>query len=137
MVDLHRNGKKPIPIHKIGDKQTIKNYRPVSLVPICGKIFKRLLYGTVFNFFSKNNLFFENESGFRPGDSCINQLISVNHETLSALDMGLEVREIFLDISKAFDKTWHDGLIFMLCQNGICCEMINILEDFPRDRKQR
>ena len=51
--------------------------------------------------------------------------------------MGLEVRGIFLDISKTFDKVWHDGLIFKLRQNGICGEMINILEDFLSRRKQR
>ena len=88
-------------------------------------------------FFSKNNLLSPNQSGFRPGDSCINQLLSINHEILSAFDMGLEVCRIFLDISKAFDKVWHDGLIFKLRQNGICGEMINILEDFLSDRKQR
>ena len=43
--------------------------------------------------------------------------------------MELEVRGIFLNISKAFDKVWHDGLIFKLRQNGICGEMINILEN--------
>ena len=101
-------------VHRKGDKQTIKNYHPVSLPPICGKIFERLLYDTMFNFFSKNNLLSPNQSGFRPRDSCINQLLSVNHEILSAFDTGLEVRGIFLDISKAFDKVWHDGLIFKL-----------------------
>ena len=54
-------------------------------------------------FFSKN-IFSANQSGFRPGDSCINQLLSVNHEILIAFDVVLEVRVIFLDISKAFDK---------------------------------
>ena len=44
---------------------------------------------------------------------------------------------IFLDISKALNKAWHNGLIFKLRQNGICDEMINILEDFLIDRKQR
>ena len=126
-----------VPIHKKGDKQTIKNYRPVSLLPICGKIFERLLYDTMFNFFSKNNLLFPNQAGFRPGDSCINQLLSINHEILSVIDMGLEVRGIFIDTSKAFHKVWYDGLIFKLRQNGICGEMINILEDFLSDRKQR
>ena len=91
----------------------------------------------MFDFFSKNNLLSPNQSAFRPGDSCINQLLSINHEILSASDMGSEVRGIFLDISKAFDKVWHDGLIFKLCQNDICGEMINILEDFLSDRKQR
>ena len=84
----------------------------------------------MFDFFAKNDLLSPNQSGFRLGDSCINQLLSINHEILSALDMGLEVRGIFLDISKAFDKVWHGGLISKLCQNGICSEMINILEDF-------
>ena len=132
-----RNGRFPlewkkanvVPIHKKGDKQTIKNFRPVSLLSISGKIFECLLYDTMFDFFSKNNLLSPNLSGFRLGDSCINQLLSVNHEILSAFDMGLIVCGIFLDISKAFDKVWHDGLIFKLRQNGICGEMINILEN--------
>ena len=51
--------------------------------------------------------------------------------------MGLEVRGIFLDISKAFDKVWHNGLLFRLRQNGICGEMINISEEFLSDRKER
>ena len=51
--------------------------------------------------------------------------------------MGLEVGGTFLDIAKAFDKVWHRALIFKLRQNGICGEMINILEDFLNDRKQR
>ena len=117
-----RNGRFPlewnkanvVPIHKKGDKQTIKNYRPVSLLPTCGKIFEPLLYDTMFDFFSKNNLLSPNQSGFRLGDSCINQLLSINHEEI-----------------------WHDGLIFKLSQNGICDEMVNTLVDFLSDRKQR
>ena len=60
----------------------------------------------------------------------------VNHELLSAFNMGLEVHEISFDIFKAFNKIWHNGLIFKLRQNGILDEMINILEDFLSDRKQ-
>ena len=51
--------------------------------------------------------------------------------------MGLKVRGIFLDISKVFDKVWHDQLIFKLRQDGVCGKMINILEDFLIDRKQK
>ena len=51
--------------------------------------------------------------------------------------MGLEVCGIYLDFSKDLDKVWQDGLIYKLRQNGICSEMINILEDFFSDRKQR
>ena len=89
------------------------------------------------DFFSKNNLLSPSQSGLRPGDSCINQLLLINQEIVSAVDVGLEVCGIFLDIFKAFDKVWHDGLIFKLRQNAILGEMISILEDFLSDRKQR
>ena len=62
---------------------------------------------------------------------------SINREILNAFDKGLEVRGIFLGISKAFDKVWHDSLIFQLHQNGISGDIINILRDFLRNRKQR
>ena len=50
--------------------------------------------------------------------------------------MGLEFREIFLDISKAFGNVWHDALILKLRQNNICGEIINILQDLISHRKQ-
>ena len=89
------------------------------------------------DFLSDNNLLSLNQSGFRSGDSCINQLFSINHEILNAFDKGYEVCGIFLDISKAFDKVWHDGLLFKLRQNGISGDIINILQDILRNRKQR
>ena len=55
-------------------------------------------------FFSKNSLLSSNQSGFKPGDSCISQLLLINHEVLSAFDMELEVPGIFLDIYKVFEK---------------------------------
>ena len=55
-------------------------------------------------FFYCNNLISPNQSGFRPGNSCVNQLIAITHEIYKSLDDGLEVRGVFLDISKAFDK---------------------------------
>ena len=76
-------------------------------------------------------------SGFKPGDSCINQLLSITHEVYSSFDEGLEVRSIFLDIAKAFDKAWHYGIIFKLTQNGISGNLLNLFRDFLNDRKQQ
>ena len=100
--------------YKKGDKQNLKNYRPVSLLPICGKILERLIFNEMFSFFLSNNLLAPNQSGFKPGDSCINQLLSITHEICSSFDDGFEVRSVFLDISKAFNKVWHKGIIFKL-----------------------
>ena len=55
----------------------------------------------------------------------------------SSFDDGFEVRSVFLDIPKAFDKVWHEGIIFKLQQNGISDDLLNILSDFLRNRKQR
>ena len=64
-------------------------------------------------------MIYTNQSGFRPGDSCVNQLTAITHERCKLFDNGLEVRGLFLDISKVFDKIWHEGLLFKLFLNGI------------------
>ena len=126
-----------VPIYKKGDKQLLKNYRPVSLLPILGKILERLIFEEMYPFFITNNLIASNQSGFKTGDSCINQLIAITHDIYSSLDKGYEVRGVFLDISKAFDKVWHEGIIFKLKQNGISGNLLHLMSDFLSNRKQR
>ena len=69
-----------VPIYKKGDKQIMKNCRPVLLLPICGKIFERLILNELFSSLLENNLISPNQSRFKPGDSRINQLLSITHE---------------------------------------------------------
>ena len=88
-------------------------------------------------FFIEIDLISQHQSGFKPGDSCINQFLSIAHEIYQSFDEGFDVRSVFLDISKAFDKVWHDGLIFKLKQNGISGNLLNLLSNFLRNRKQR
>ena len=63
-----------IPVFKKGDKQILKNYRPISLLSVCDKIFEKLIFNEMFKVFIENDLISPNQSGFKPGDSCINQL---------------------------------------------------------------
>ena len=86
------------------------------MLPNFGKIFERIICNNIFEYLTTNKLISDNQSGFKPGDSCINQLLSLTHEIFDSLDNGLEVRGVFIDISKAFDKVWHEGLIFKLNQ---------------------
>ena len=76
------------PAHKKGDKQNLKNYRPVSLLPVAGKIFERILHNNMYELFTENNLISPNQSGFKPGDSCINQLLSIIHKIYKSFDHG-------------------------------------------------
>ena len=84
-----------VPSHKTGNKQNLKNYRPISLPPIAGKIFEKILYNNIYEFFTKNNLISLNQPGFKLGDSCINQFLSITHEIYKSFDDGLEVQGIF------------------------------------------
>ena len=126
-----------VPIFKKGNKQDIKNYRPVSLLPICSKIFERIIYDNTLKYLLDKNLISPKQSGFRPGDSCINQLLSITHNIFTSFDNGLGIREVFLDISKAFDKVWHYGFIYKLKQNGIKDKLLCLLIDFLKSRQQR
>ena len=87
------------------------------------------------NFFVENKLISSNQSGFKPGGSWINQPLSITHEIYESFDVGFEVKSVFLDITKAFDKVWHDGIIYKLTQNGISGNLLNLLEDFLKERK--
>ena len=57
-----------IPVHKKNDKQLVKNYRPISLLPIFGKIFEKIIFDRLYNFLSQEELLNPNQSGFRPSD---------------------------------------------------------------------
>ena len=126
-----------VPVFKTSNKQELKNYRPISLLPVSSKIFERLLYDSMFKFFTENNLILLNQSGFKPGDSCVSQLLSITHQIFKSLDNVHEVRSVSLDMSKAFDKVWHKGLIFKLKRNGISVNLLSTLTDFLTLRKQR
>ena len=78
----------------------------------------------MFEFFTENELISHNQSGFKP-------------DIYQSLDDDLETRGIFLDISKAFDKVWHEDLLFKLKQNGISVNLLNVITDFLYQRKQR
>ena len=68
---------------------------------------------------NNNNLISKDQSGFRPGDSTINQLISITSTIFESFENFEVTRALFLDISKAFDKVWHEGLTFKLKRNGV------------------
>ena len=111
-------------------KQLSENYHPILLLPVCGKTLEQIIYNKLFEFFPENELISHNQSGFKPGDSCINQLLCITHYIYQSLDDGLETRGVFLDISKAFDKVWHEGLLFKLKQNGISGNLLNVITNF-------
>ena len=74
-----------------------------------------------------------------PGDSCIHHLISITHEIYASFDANpsLEGRGIFLDILKAFDRVWHEGLIYKIKYMGVKGDLLALIEYFLFKRQQR
>ena len=87
---------------------------------------------SIYSYFEQNDLFSSCKSGFRKNDSCISQLLSITHEIFKGFDANppLDTCEVFLDISKAFDKVWREGLIFKLQSYGITGSLLSLLKDF-------
>ena len=80
--------------------KSLANHWKISLLPICGKLFERLLYNEMFNFFMTNHFISTNHSGFKHGDSCINQLLLITHGIYASFDNKYEVRGVFFVIFK-------------------------------------
>ena len=95
------------------------------------------MFKHLYKFCSDNNLLTWRKSGYKPGDSTINQLIEITHNILQSLEKGQDYCFISLDARAAFDRVWHAGLIYKLKKIGICGTALDWLIDYLKDRKQR
>ena len=125
------------PIHKGGDLAVPSNYRPISLLSNLDKALERLVFKYLYNHLLDNNILTSFQSGFRPGDSTVNQLTYLYDTFCQALDSGKEIREVFCDISKAFDRVWHSGLIHKLKAAGVTGNLLQWFTSCLENRKQR
>jgi hypothetical protein len=125
------------PIFKKNDRTLIANYRPISLLSCVGKIQERIIYRQLYKYLMANNLLTWKNSGFKELDSAINQLLFITNNIHKALEAGKEVCMVFLDVSKAFDRVWHSGVLNKLRCMGIEGRLFDWLCDYLSDRKIR
>ena len=93
----------------------------------------------MFEYLEKYKLLSAHQSGFRANDSCVDQLLSIVHNIYTAFDAYPTLKSCggFLDMSNAFDKIWHEGLIFKLKPIGICDALLDLIRSFLENRFQR
>ena len=115
----------------------VTNCRPVSLLNAESKVFERLVFKYLYNHLHENKILTPLQSGFIPGDSTVNQLAFLYNTLCRALDEGKEIRVVFFDIKKAFDRVWHEGLLHKLKACGVSDSLLNWFKAYLSNRKQR
>ena len=125
------------PVYKNkGSKQSFDCYRPISIIPIFGKIFEKVIYNRLYNFFTSQNLINPRQFGFRKGHSTSHALnYSVNFLN-NAISKAKHTIGIFIDLSKAFDTIDHTKLLAKLENNGIRGNSLNLICSYISCRKQ-
>ena len=126
-----------LPLYKKDDKSLPSNYRPISLLSNIGKLLERIIFKHIYNHLHENHLLYKYQSGFLPNHSTTYQLIDIYHHICQTFDNDQFSCMVFCDVSKAFDRVWHKGLIFKLKQYGISGSLLNCVTDYLTNRTQR
>ena len=121
---------------KSGQKSDKSNYRPISLLPTLSKVFESVIHQRLLNHLTLNNLISERQAAYMKGDSTISQLIYLVHTIRNAWGQGSIAHSVFLDMSSAFDKLWHKGLLAKLLQIRVEDTAFNLFQSYLSNRKQ-
>jgi hypothetical protein len=124
------------PIYKKGDSRFFDNYRPVSTLPIFGKIFEKVIYNRLYDFLSAMNVIYDQQFGFRKKHSTCHAINFSVCKVLSEVEKKNHVLGIFIDLSKAFDTLEHSKLLTKLQHYGIRGVAHKILKSYLSDREQ-
>ena len=100
-----------IPLYTGDNNKLIHNYRPISVLPFFSKIFEKIVYKYVIDFFDYHNILYDHQFGFRKHHSTSHAVITLVERVTKALDTGKIIVGVFLDLKKAFDMVDHSILL--------------------------
>ena len=104
-----------VPMFKnVGERSTTKNYHPVSFLSVVSKVFEKLVNNSIVDHLEKCGLSSDFQYGFKSSQSTADLLTVVSDRIARAFNRSVATRAVTLDISKAFDRVWHAGLLHRL-----------------------
>ena len=124
------------PIYKKDNEELLENYRPVSTLPIFGKIFEKVIYSRLYSFFVSKGTLHDKQFGFRKKHSTSHALNYSIHSIRKAISEGRHVLGIFIDLSKAFDTIDHNILLQKLESYGVRGRAHSLIKSYLSDRNQ-
>ena len=124
-----------LPILKNGKDRTVpSSYRPISLTSILSKVMEKMASNRLQWYMERYELFNLQQSGFRKGRSTTDHLLRLQDLVLKHTATGGHVLAVFLDVEKAFDMLWNDGLMLKLAQLGVAGKMFTWINNFIHGR---
>ena len=127
-----------VPVFKnVGERSTAKIYHPVSLLSVVSKVFEKLVNDRIADHLEKCGFFPDFQYGFRSSRSTANVLTVVSDRIARAFNRSGATRAVALDISKAFDRVWHPGLLHKLKSYGISGQIFGLISFFLSNRQLR
>ena len=121
----------------LGERSTANNYRPVSLFSVFSKVFEKVVNNRIFDYLQKCHLFSDFQYGFRSSQSSADLVTGVSDRIARAFNRSGTTRAVALDISKAFDRIWHAGLLHKLKSYGISGQIFRLISSFLSNRRLR
>ena len=125
-----------VPVFKnVKERSTAKNYRAVSILSVVSKVFEKLVNNRIVDHVEKCGLFSDFQYGFRSSRSTADLLRVVSDRIARAFNRSGSTRAVALDISKAFDRVWHAGLLHKLKSYGILGQIFGLISSFLSNRR--
>ena len=121
----------------VGERSTAKNYRPVSPLSVVSKVFEKLVNNKIVDHLENCGLFSDFQYGFRYSRSTADLLTVVSDRIAKAFNRYRATRAVAFDISKAFGRVWHAGLLHKLKSDGISGQIFGVISSFLSNRRLR
>ena len=126
-----------VPLYKGGNKEDVSNYRPISLLPIPGKILEKIVHSKLLQFFDENNTLCDQQNGFRPNRSTMDSIVNLTNDIFTSINNGDVTLAAFVDFKKAFDTVNHNILLEKLNYMGVRRQTLKWIKSYLDNRVQR